>query len=83
LKEPEAQAKRISIGLYAAITVQDCIETRIIIKYKVCCVASMGIAGLLLPGGQTAHYFFAVPLDATLGSKLGASSEQARLLRDT
>jgi hypothetical protein len=49
----------------------------------VVCVASTSIAGLLLPGGQTAHSFFAVPLDATLGSKLGAFSEQARLLWDT
>jgi ATP-dependent DNA helicase PIF1 len=46
-------------------------------------VASTGIAGLLLLGGQTAHSFFAVPLDAILGSKLGAAFEQARLLRDT
>jgi hypothetical protein len=53
------------------------------IQKFVVCVASTGIAGLLLPRGQMAHSFFAVPLDATLGSKLGASSEQARLLRDT
>jgi hypothetical protein len=46
----------------------------------VICVASNGIAGLLLPGGQTAHSFSAVPLDATLGSGLSASSEQARLI---
>jgi ATP-dependent DNA helicase PIF1 len=58
---------------------QDNIEIR---KFVVC-VASTGIAGLLLPGGQTAHSFFAVPLDTTQGSKLRASSEQARLLRDT
>jgi ATP-dependent DNA helicase PIF1 len=53
------------------------------IQKFVVCVASTGIAGLLLPGGQMAHSFSAVPLDATSGSKLGASFEQARLLRDT
>jgi ATP-dependent DNA helicase PIF1 len=46
------------------------------------CAASTGIAGLLLPEGQTAHCVFAVPLDAILGSKLGASFEQACLLWD-
>ncbi len=38
---------------------------------------------MLLPGGQTAHSFFAVPLNAALGTRLSASSEQARLIRDT
>jgi hypothetical protein len=51
-------------------------------KYVIC-VAFTGIAGLLLPGGQTAHSFFAVPLNAALGTRLSASSEQARLIRDT
>jgi hypothetical protein len=51
-------------------------------KYIVC-VASTGIVGLLIPGSQTVHSSFAVPLDAILESKLRASSEQARLLQDT
>jgi hypothetical protein len=34
-------------------------------KFDVC-VASTGVAGSLLPGGQTAHSFFPVPLLATL-----------------
>jgi hypothetical protein len=54
-----------------------------VIQKFVVCVASTGIVGLLLLGGQTAHFFSAVPLDATLGSKLVASSEQARLLQAT
>jgi hypothetical protein len=38
---------------------------------------------LLLPEGQTAHLFFAVPLNAALGSQLSASSKQGCLIRDT
>ncbi len=34
LKEPETQVQRISIGLYAAITVQDFMETVIMMKYR-------------------------------------------------
>lgn len=44
------------------------------------CIAFIGIADLLLLRGQIVCFFFAVPLDATLKSKLGASYEQARLL---
>jgi hypothetical protein len=47
------------------------------------CVASTDIAGLPLPGGQTAHPTFAAPLDTNFGSKLRPSDERARLLRDT
>ncbi len=49
----------------------------------VVCVATTGVVGLLLLKGKTADSFFAVPLDATVESKLGASSEQACLLPNT
>jgi hypothetical protein len=48
-------------------------------KYVVC-FASTGIAGLLLLAGQTAHSFFVILLNSTLGSKLKANHEQAKLL---
>ncbi len=53
------------------------------IEKYVICVTSTGIAGLLMLGGQTAHSFFAIPLDASMGSKLKAYSEQAKLLYQT
>jgi hypothetical protein len=52
--------------------------------YKfIVCVTSTGITGLALPGDQMAHFFLLVPLDATLGLKLGASSKEACPLQDT
>ncbi len=53
------------------------------VQQFVFCVASTGIAGLLLPGGQTAHPSFAVPHDTSFGSKLRPSDERARLLWET
>ena len=49
----------------------------------VLCVASSGIAALLLPGGRTAHSRFKIPLDINEDStcNISADSDEARLLR--
>ncbi|KAL5176913.1 ATP-dependent DNA helicase pif1 [Glycine soja] len=51
----------------------------------VCTVASSGIASLLLPGGQTAHSKFAIPVPATENStcNIHQGSELAELLKVT
>ncbi len=47
------------------------------------CMASTGIASLLLPGGQTAHSFFSIPIKLVEMSQCGikAGSTKAGLLR--
>ena len=49
----------------------------------VLCVASSGIAALLLPGGRTAHSRFAIPLDVNEGStcNIGKNTQLADLIR--
>jgi hypothetical protein len=51
----------------------------------VLCIASSGIAALLLPGGTTAHSQFKIPLKITATSTCGiaATSQTAALLRQT
>ncbi|KAG5117266.1 hypothetical protein JHK84_043379 [Glycine max] len=51
----------------------------------VCTVASSGIASLLLPGGQTAHSKFSIPVPATQNStcNIHQGSELAELLKVT
>ena len=51
----------------------------------VLCVASSGIAALLLPGGRTAHSRFAIPLDINEVStcNIGKNTELAELIRQT
>ncbi|XP_028193220.1 uncharacterized protein LOC114378805 [Glycine soja] len=51
----------------------------------ICTVASSGIASLLLPGGQTAHSKFAIPVPATQNStcNIHQDSELAELLKVT
>ncbi len=51
--------------------------------FPVLCVASTGIASLLLPGGQTVHSFFSVPikLDEAMLCGINASNTKAALLR--
>jgi PIF1-like helicase len=54
-------------------------------KKIVLCVASSGIAALLLPGGTTAHSRFKIPLkiSATSTCSIAATSQTAALLRQT
>ena len=51
----------------------------------VLCVASSGIAALLLPGGRTAHSRFAIPLDINEVStcNIGKNTQLADLIRQT
>jgi hypothetical protein len=52
----------------------------------VLCVASTGLACLLLPGGQTAHSMFKLPIDNLDGDSvcnIGKESLRANLLRMT
>jgi hypothetical protein len=51
--------------------------------FPVLCTASTGIARLLLPGGQTVHSFFSVPikLDEAMQCGINASDTKAALLR--
>jgi len=51
----------------------------------VLCVASSGIAALLLPGGRTSHSRFRIPLDIAPGSVCGIkkNSPEADLIRET
>ena len=51
----------------------------------VLCVASSGVAALLLPGGQTSHSRFHIPLQCEAGSvcTIGRNSDLAGLLRQT
>lgn len=51
----------------------------------VLCVASSGIAALLLPGGHTAHSCFAIPLDVSEAStcNIGKNTQLAEHLRQT
>jgi hypothetical protein len=50
----------------------------------VLCVASSGIAALLLPGGRTAHSMFSIPVDGLSDDSLcniNKNSKQAIMLR--
>ena len=49
------------------------------------CVASSGIAALLLPFGKTAHSMFKIPIDAdeTSTCSISKQSELAQLIRET
>ena len=51
----------------------------------VLCVASSGIAALLLPGGRTAHSRFAIPIDIHEAStcNIGKNTQLADLIRQT
>ncbi|KAJ3760313.1 PIF1-like helicase-domain-containing protein, partial [Lentinula raphanica] len=52
----------------------------------VLCVASTGIAALLLPGGRTAHSMFKIPVEGLSGESLCSipkQSPRAELLRNT
>jgi hypothetical protein len=51
----------------------------------VLCVASSGIASLLLPGGRTAHSTFAIPIPIheTSVCRIRSNSDHARLLQET
>ena len=52
---------------------------------NVLCVASSGIAALLLPGGHTTHSRYAIPLDINEGStcNIGKNAQLADLIRQT
>jgi hypothetical protein len=55
-------------------------------KIIILCVASTGLAGLLLPGGQTAHSMFKIPIDSLDANSICNISKQsfrANLLKIT
>ncbi|KZT51638.1 hypothetical protein CALCODRAFT_411864, partial [Calocera cornea HHB12733] len=66
--------------VYKTICSELCAEGQVVL-----CVASFGIAALLLPGGRTAHSMLKIPIKINGESVLGisAQSQQAELIHQT